>query len=184
MRAEIITFLDSDALQIGRQVDTGIRRVITESRASIIVFLENYAKSSWCLEELALILEQKRKGSHFVLPVYYGVDPSDVWNQRGNFKIEAKEGSGWTVDNVNRWKVALVEVANLMVSAVTGYMPEMSLIIRIVETIYSQQRLNPYNQRFESRTGPDRTAGPDRTGPDGRTGRADNRRVKRPGSGC
>ncbi|KAJ0453796.1 putative TIR domain-containing protein [Helianthus annuus] len=142
-RAEIVTFLDSETIQAGQQLLPEILRVITESRASIVVFTENYAKSSWCLEELLLILEQKRKGSHFVLPVYHGVDPSDVWNQRGNFKIEAK--TGWTVDKVNHWKAALTEVANLMVSAVTGYRPETSLIIDIVNTIYSQLGLNPHN---------------------------------------
>ncbi|XP_076931299.1 disease resistance protein RPV1-like [Bidens hawaiensis] len=75
-------------------------------------------------EELWLILEQKRTAAHFVLPVFYGVEPSDVRNQRGSFTMEAKEGdeaSKWTQDNVKRWKAALREVAELKGMVVSGY---------------------------------------------------------------
>ncbi|KAI3805403.1 hypothetical protein L1987_27753 [Smallanthus sonchifolius] len=44
--------------------------------------------------------------------VFYGVDASDVRNQRGSFKIKAEErveGTKWTEDNVNRWKEALTK---------------------------------------------------------------------------
>lgn len=52
---------------------------------SIIVLLENYASSSWCLEELVKILECMKTRGQRVVPIFYNVDPSDVRKQRGNF---------------------------------------------------------------------------------------------------
>ncbi|KAK9074110.1 hypothetical protein SSX86_006707 [Deinandra increscens subsp. villosa] len=142
--AGIRTFRDSEEIREGQELKPEIERSITESKASIIVFSENFANSRWCLDELWLILEQKRKRGNFVLPLFYGVDPSDVKNQRGSFRIEAKnkvkgskwtpmkvncwnqrgslviEDSKWTEDNVQRWKAALTEAANLKGMVVSG----------------------------------------------------------------
>lgn len=117
-RAAIYTFWDDEEIRRGQELAPELVKAIKSSRASIVVLSENYAKSRWCLEELSLILEQKRKGSHFVLPVFYHVDPSDVRNQRQSFAIE---GSKWTEENVNRWKSALREVANLTGMVASGY---------------------------------------------------------------
>ncbi|XP_076892428.1 disease resistance protein RUN1-like, partial [Bidens hawaiensis] len=129
-RAAIHTFRDNDEIERGRDLEPEIVKAIENSRASIVVLSENYAKSRWCLEELTLILELKRKGKHFVLPVFYHVDPSDVRNQRQSFAIE---GSKWTEENVNLWKSALREVANLTGMVASG--PETEFIADIVDTI-------------------------------------------------
>ncbi|GKB16286.1 Toll/interleukin-1 receptor-like protein, partial [Tanacetum coccineum] len=117
VRAGIHTFRDNDEIDRGRELKPEIERAIIESRASVVVFSENYASSSWCLDELLLILEQRRNFNHFVLPVFYHVDPSDVRNQRGSFTIE---GSKWTQVNINRWKAALTEVGNMAGMVVSG----------------------------------------------------------------
>ncbi|KAI3754370.1 hypothetical protein L1987_54152 [Smallanthus sonchifolius] len=122
-QAGIRTFRDDDEIHEGQELKPKIKRSIRKSRASVIVFSDNFANSRWCLDELWLILRQKRKGCHFVLPVFYGVDPSDVRNQRGSFTVETKEGaedSKWTEDNVKRWKASLREVANLKGMVVSG----------------------------------------------------------------
>ncbi|MFS7966138.1 putative TIR domain, leucine-rich repeat domain superfamily [Helianthus anomalus] len=135
--AGLRTFRDNDELDRGQQLKPEIETAIIESRAYIVVLSEKYADSRWCLDELCLILEQRRKLNRFVLPVFYQVHPSDVRNQRGSFVVErsiwtsvanltkgfsyclaclgteSKDGSKWTEVNVRKWKAALTEVANL-----------------------------------------------------------------------
>ncbi|CAH1449185.1 unnamed protein product [Lactuca virosa] len=82
------------------------------------------------------MLEQRRSFNHFVLPVFYHVDPSDIRDQRQSFAIEVEdgvEGSKWTEYNVNRWKVALSEVADLTGMVVLG--SESDFIAKIVDAI-------------------------------------------------
>ena len=81
---------------------------------SIIVFSENYASSTWCLDELAKIVECK-KNDQLVRPIFYNVDPSDVRNQNGKFgKALAKyEKNIKHNKKVQRWRNALQEAANI-----------------------------------------------------------------------
>ena len=51
---------------------------------SIIVLFENYASSTWCLDELAKIVECK-KYDQLVWPIFYDVDLSKVCNRKGKF---------------------------------------------------------------------------------------------------
>lgn len=84
---------------------------------------ENYATSAWCLDELLLILDQRQECNHFVLPVFYHVDPKDVCKQSKTFSVQViKSCSKWTDHNVNRWKMALMEVADLAGMVLSGYM--------------------------------------------------------------
>ncbi|XP_022030394.2 disease resistance protein RUN1-like [Helianthus annuus] len=129
-RTAIHTFRDDDEIKTGQYLEPKIVEAIESSRASIVVLSETYAKSRWCLEELSLILEQKRKGNHFVLPVFYKVDPSHVRHQRHSFAIEETK---WTEVDVNRWKSALTEVANLKGMVASG--SETKFIANIVDTI-------------------------------------------------
>ncbi|KAI3670886.1 hypothetical protein L1987_87530 [Smallanthus sonchifolius] len=122
LRAGLHTFRDDDAIPRGEVLKPEIETVIIESKASIVVLSQNYANSTWCLNELWLILEQRRKCGcvtcgQFVLPVFYHADPSDVRIQTGSFAIqESKE------TNVRRRKAALTEVANLTGKVLSGYM--------------------------------------------------------------
>ncbi|XP_023768419.2 disease resistance protein RPV1 isoform X1 [Lactuca sativa] len=138
-RTGIRTFRDNDEINRGQELEPEIERAIKESKGSVVVLSENYADSRWCLDELVLILEQRRRFNHFVLPVFYHVEPSDVRNQRHNFAIEVDdgvEGSKWTEYNVNRWKAALTEVADLTGVVVSG--PETESITKIVDAIDSE----------------------------------------------
>ncbi|KAJ0799959.1 putative TIR domain, P-loop containing nucleoside triphosphate hydrolase [Helianthus annuus] len=135
-QAGVRTFRDDDEIREGQELKPEIERSITTSRASIIVISNNFANSRWCLDELSLILQQKRNARHLVFPVFYGVDPSDVRNQRGSFTIEAKEGSKWTEDNVKRWKEALTEVADLKGMVVSE--SETAFIADIVQKVYCE----------------------------------------------
>ncbi|KAI3701597.1 hypothetical protein L6452_26787 [Arctium lappa] len=96
VNAGIHTFRDDDEIDRGEELRPEIERAIKASEASIIVLSENYATSTWCLDELWLILEQRRVFNHFVLPVFYHVDPSDIRKQNKTFNIEVKTTTRWT----------------------------------------------------------------------------------------
>lgn len=129
VRAGLCTFRDTNDIDRGEELKPEIEKAIKASEASIIVLSRNYATSTWCLDELWLILEQRREGNHFVLPVFYDVDPSDVGKQNKNFMVEVKTSARWTDDNVNRWKSALTKVADLSGLVLSGYSSLFLLIL-------------------------------------------------------
>jgi hypothetical protein len=70
------------------------------------------------LDELVKILECKKIKGQIVVPVFYGIDPSNVCNQTGSYGIafpkhEKQFYSYRDVSKVQRWRSALAEVANL-----------------------------------------------------------------------
>ncbi|CAN6719471.1 unnamed protein product [Malus baccata var. baccata] len=109
-----LIFRDGDELERGEDIKSELMRAIRKSRCSIVVFSEGYASSRWCLDELVMILECKRKFDQFVFPVFYGVDPSHVRDQKGSV-AEAfdRHVKSQPLDKVKRWKSALTEAANI-----------------------------------------------------------------------
>ncbi|CAK8533383.1 unnamed protein product [Lathyrus sativus] len=85
--AGIDVFKDDHSLQRGDDISTSLYRAIEGSQISVIVFSINYAGSRWCLKELVKIMECRRTMGQIVLPVFYGVDPSEVRRQTGEFGI-------------------------------------------------------------------------------------------------
>ncbi|CAL5186047.1 unnamed protein product [Lathyrus oleraceus] len=83
--ARINVFKDDHSLQRGEDISTSLLRAIEGSLISVIVFSINYAGSRWCLKELVKIMECRRTMGQIVLPVFYGVDPSEVRRQTGEF---------------------------------------------------------------------------------------------------
>ncbi|XP_027358503.1 TMV resistance protein N-like isoform X2 [Abrus precatorius] len=111
----IHTFIDDEGLQRGEEITPALVKAIEESRIAITVLSNNYAYSSFCLDELAHILEcVKRKGT-FVLPVFYDVDPSHVRHQRGSYGqalASHEERFKHNMEKLQKWKMALHHVAN------------------------------------------------------------------------
>ncbi|KAG4156279.1 hypothetical protein ERO13_D03G164266v2, partial [Gossypium hirsutum] len=82
----IRTFRDDEEIERGNNIKDEIEKAILHhSKISIVVFSKNYAASTWCLNELVMILEHKKSSKHIVLPVFYDVDPSQVKNQTGSY---------------------------------------------------------------------------------------------------
>ncbi|KAI8553566.1 hypothetical protein RHMOL_Rhmol05G0025700 [Rhododendron molle] len=118
------TFRDDDGIERGENIKSELQKAIQESRISIVVLSKNYASSSWCLDELLMILRRRSTSGHVVLPVFYDVDPSLVRKQSGCFeeaftryegKVEAESGERrkeW-MSKVEEWRAALREVADL-----------------------------------------------------------------------
>ncbi|KAL4614942.1 hypothetical protein ACB092_07G089100 [Castanea dentata] len=105
------TFNDDD-LQRGEEISEELLKTIERSMISIIVFSENYAESSWCLDELVKILQCRTNGQ-LVLPLFYNVDPSKVRDQRGNFGAALTKFEEKFKNKVQSWRTALKEAANL-----------------------------------------------------------------------
>jgi hypothetical protein len=123
--ANIKTFLDDTEIETGLYLKPELESAIRASRASIIVLSKNYASSTWCLNELVLILEQHRKFNHIVIPIFYHVEQTDVRKQQNGFgdamaghkqKMEAEtnpEKKNEWGKKMEIWKNALTQVANL-----------------------------------------------------------------------
>ncbi|XP_028100417.1 toll/interleukin-1 receptor-like protein [Camellia sinensis] len=110
----IHTFKDDEKLERGKSISPELRRAIRGLRFSIIVLSNNYASSRWCLDELVEALE---RSNTTVCSIFYHVDPSEVRRKIGSFgegfdELVSKQGV-LGMENVQRWRNALEQVANL-----------------------------------------------------------------------
>lgn len=114
MRQHIETYVDFN-LERGNEISSTLVSAIRGAKVSVIVFSENTASSRWCLDEIAEIMECKRKGEQIVLPIFYHVDPTDVRHQTGVYAeaFSAHLDNKENVGKVPRWRDALREAANL-----------------------------------------------------------------------
>ncbi|XP_008231841.2 PREDICTED: disease resistance protein RML1A-like [Prunus mume] len=134
------TFRDDDEVERGEGIKPELQKAIKHSRTSVIVFSKDYASSRWCLDELVMILERKRRTSddHVVLPVFYDVDPSHVRKQTGSLaKAFARHQKSQPLQKVKAWREALAEVADLagMVLQNQAHGYESKFIKKIVKVI-------------------------------------------------
>ncbi|KAG2321816.1 hypothetical protein Bca52824_015029 [Brassica carinata] len=114
VRRKIRTFKDDKELESGRRISPELDRAIEESRFAVVVISENYAASTWCLEELVKIMDFENKGSLTVIPVFHGVDPCHVGRQIGLVDKQSEQQEE-TVDHqkVLSWRQALTNLANI-----------------------------------------------------------------------
>ncbi|KAJ9554323.1 hypothetical protein OSB04_018368 [Centaurea solstitialis] len=125
----IHTYKDDVTLPRGETIGPSLLKAIEESQIAVIIFSENYADSSWCLQELAHIMKCKNERGLIVMPIFYHIDPSEVRKQKGKYgNALAKHESD--KKNVESWKKALVDAGNL-----PGYVPTGSKVIFIKEIV-------------------------------------------------
>jgi hypothetical protein len=115
VREKISTFKDDKVLETGKPIPFELFKAIEGSRFSVVIFSKDYASSSWCLEELAKIVECQEKKGQTIFPVFFDVDPSEVRKQKGSFgKAFAKhEQVLKNLEKVKTWRDALTKVANI-----------------------------------------------------------------------
>jgi hypothetical protein len=107
----IITCKDNKDLKMENPISAEILDAIEKTRKAVIILSKNYASSTRCLEELAKIVECRKSGLK-VLPVFYHVEPSDVWYQSGTFEVAfAEHEKRFEENTVQKWRAALTEVA-------------------------------------------------------------------------
>ncbi|XP_071718666.1 toll/interleukin-1 receptor-like protein [Rutidosis leptorrhynchoides] len=143
--ASIDTFLDDAEIQSGEELKPELESAIKASRASVIVLSKDYASSTWCLDELVLILEQHRNYNHIVIPIFYHVEPTDVRKQQNRFgnsmakhkqrmetESNAEKKSQWA-QKIGQWEKALTEVADLKGKDAQGRWRISSLVLSKIE---------------------------------------------------
>lgn len=119
-------FLDRPELEAGHNIKTQIEAAIQVASVHIAIFSPTYAESTWCLDELVLMLESGAP----VVPIFYNVEPSEVrWNDKKGAYAEAlkrlqqKTNSDPQTNGdqkprhdsatIQGWRAALSHVANL-----------------------------------------------------------------------
>ncbi|XP_071718428.1 TMV resistance protein N-like [Rutidosis leptorrhynchoides] len=146
------TFLDNEEIPIGFYLKPELESAIKSSRASIIVLSKNYASSTWCLDELVLILDRHKNFKQIVIPIFYHVEPTDVRKQQNSFgeamaehkqKMEAEtdvEKKMKLAEKIEIWKEALTKVSNLTGLDVKGRL-ETEFIKEIVKELSKRIRV-------------------------------------------
>ncbi|XP_028756335.1 putative disease resistance protein At4g11170 [Neltuma alba] len=108
------TFVDRK-LPKGKDLWRSLEKAIEDSTMYVVIFSENFASSTWCLEELTKILERSRNQRRLVVPVFYRVDPSHVRKQSESYHTAfvKLEGKGISKQLLQKWKKSLTVAANL-----------------------------------------------------------------------
>ena len=119
----IETFMDNE-IGGGELINPALLTAIEKSRHAIIVLSENYASSKWCLDELVKILQTQNTKQRRAVPIFYGVNPSYVGNQRGSFgkaladhetklKADHEKRMRYDMERVKEWRAALTQVGKI-----------------------------------------------------------------------
>ncbi|PON68129.1 TIR domain, NB-ARC domain containing protein [Parasponia andersonii] len=117
-RKKIKAYINEDSVEKGddHEISAACLKAIQESKVLVIIFSENYAFSSRCLEELVQILECKKKDK-LVVPVFYHVIPSHVRRQKGSYAAAFVAHENHFRDSemdhkVQKWREALQKAAD------------------------------------------------------------------------
>ncbi|WZY84994.1 disease resistance protein RPP4 isoform X1 [Brassica rapa] len=144
-RKSINTFIDH-GIERSRPIGPELLSAIRESRISIVVFSKNYASSSWCLNELVEIYKSFKELNQMVIPVFYGLDPSHVRKQTGEFgEAFMVSCQGKTDDEKQWWIQALAEVANMAGEDSRNWSDESNMIERIANDVSNKLLITPSN---------------------------------------
>ena len=113
-RRGFYTFKDDEKLEKGKTIKPELLKAIEESRFAVVILSENYASSTWCLEELVKIVDCERENGMTILPIFYDVDPSDLRKLKGAFAKAFDEHEKQFKEKVDTWRAALNHVADIV----------------------------------------------------------------------
>ncbi|KAJ7975389.1 Resistance protein [Quillaja saponaria] len=127
------TFIDDEKLKRGEDISPTLLKAIEESRVSIVVFSDNYANSSWCLDELVTIMEsltelEKKFHINKERTLAEHEKESDIDMERAILSeheeksdieeteralTEHENKSNIDIERMNKWRSAMHELSNL-----------------------------------------------------------------------
>ncbi|XP_043725037.1 disease resistance protein RPV1-like [Telopea speciosissima] len=140
VRNNIRTFLDDEGMDGGDDLAPSLSAAIKESAAYIAIISVNYASSRWCLEELAQILESKRR----LFPVFYKVNRSDVRRQKGPFEDHfLHHEQRYGKEKVRKWRRAMEEAGGKKGWDSSTWKEDLQLIRDIVKKILPKVNNSP-----------------------------------------
>ncbi|ESQ46667.1 hypothetical protein EUTSA_v10000509mg, partial [Eutrema salsugineum] len=138
-----ITLFDDQEIERSAIIAPSLIEAIRESRISIVILSKKYASSSWCLDELVEILECKKAGQ-IVMTIFYGVDPSDIRKQAGEFGIAFNETYAHKTDKKRqKWSKALNDVGNIAGEDFLKWDNEAIMIKKIARDISDKLNATP-----------------------------------------
>lgn len=66
----LVTFRDDEEIDRGENIESEIEKGIQQSGSWMIVFSKGCVSSSWCLDELLMILECRNRSKRPLLPIF------------------------------------------------------------------------------------------------------------------
>ncbi|KAG2302886.1 hypothetical protein Bca4012_061216 [Brassica carinata] len=139
-----ISMFDDQGIEKSQTIAPALTRAIRESRISIVVLSKNYASSSWCLDELVEILKCKEDMGQIVMTVFYGVDPSHVRKQTGDFGKVFDETCARKPEERQRiWNQALNDVGNIAGEHFLNWDNEAEMIEKIAGDVSDKLNATP-----------------------------------------
>ncbi|CAN7002344.1 unnamed protein product [Brassica oleracea var. botrytis] len=139
----IIAFKDSK-IERSQAIEPELLQAIRSSTIAVVMFSKNYASSKWCLDELLEIVKCKQELEQIVIPVFYGLDPSDIRKQLGEFGEAFEKTCKYrTESKIQLWRQALTDVANLEGHHSRNWDNEAKMIEAIVGDILVKLNLTP-----------------------------------------
>ncbi|XP_056847064.1 probable disease resistance protein RPP1 [Raphanus sativus] len=149
-----ITLFIDNKIKRGEPIGPELLRAIRASKMAIILLSRSYASSEWCLDELVEIMKCREEEGKTVIPIFYGVDPSDVENLAGDFgKVFRETCAGRTEEKIKRWKHALVEVATNAGYHSTNWDNEASMIGQMAKDISEELKNSTLSRYFDGLVG-------------------------------
>lgn len=138
-----ISAINDDMLASGDDLATELVHGIRESRIAIVVLSNNYASSSWCLDELVEIIKCGDEIGQQVIPVYYGVEPAHIRTQILDLGKASKKG--YTVDNYKqqKWVEALTVLDQHKGYYFTDWDSEAEIIQKMADDISFALNITP-----------------------------------------
>ncbi|XP_010482143.1 PREDICTED: disease resistance protein RML1B-like [Camelina sativa] len=131
-----ISMFNDQEIERSQTIAPSLTKAIRESRISIVVLSKNYASSAWCLDELLEILKCKEDIGQIVMTVFYGVDPSHVRNQTGEFgSMFNQTCARRTEEERRRWSQALKVVGNIAGEHLLKWENEAKMIEKIARDV-------------------------------------------------
>ncbi|XP_020538931.1 TIR-only protein [Jatropha curcas] len=125
-RFNLCPFLDNKNMKPGDKLFENINRAIKQCEVGVTVFSPRYCESYFCLHELALIMESKKK----VIPIFCDIKPSQlrIVNKglcteeeihRFNWALEeAKHTVGLTFDSLKgNWSEVVTSASDIIIKS-------------------------------------------------------------------
>ncbi|KAL3742305.1 hypothetical protein ACJRO7_017740 [Eucalyptus globulus] len=111
--AGIRVLKDDHPYLIGTHLKHGIFNAINHCKISIPILSVNFASSPWCLEDLKMMVDCKRRKGQKILPIFYKVQPLDVKNISNQFGRPMRKHRKEISSKVyGQWEEALKEVGS------------------------------------------------------------------------
>ena len=104
-------FLDAKSLVKGHHAFRSINEALTGVGVHVAIFSKRYAESKYCLNELCDMLKSGKP----IIPVYFDIDPMHLRRPHDGPFANAfiKHKTRGREEDIIRWEVALLEVANI-----------------------------------------------------------------------